>query len=763
MAPDNQTITIIIVIALLGVALTLIKPEGAIYGTTTSVSGTISGIATWESDTIWMIEQSDEVEVTGSLTIEPGTTVILKGRLKIISNSEGEGKLFADRVIFRTTSSGGPITISDYGLGIVIVNNGAKPEVSITNSYITQQHECISVFGETDTTLGSNTLTQCSTNIEFQDSAHARVGYNQISGSDTGAATCFKFVNSGENVDIFGNTIEGCGTGFSFNGIDSDPVIPEIQLDWHHNNIMSNSQDIVFTADVPTITTIDINIINEEDEEIGNYWSNNPDALWTNADGFGQLSQSFQMTIPTTTSSVAVNDHGPFEKPTAWTGQPPKVTIEVSSVSSSGIDVDPFYVHETEVVTFTPTIIPGFQPVAAGGGPCGWIPTQGTGVGQSGGIIVECDHNVPTLSRKIIWDFDDGSPTEVEDDNDIDGDHIGDTIDDSVTHTYTAIDIYTVEVKVYDDYNKESNPMFWKNWDGSTGTFGPARTIIVISSQAIPTAIIDIPKDTFTFGEPIEIDGSNSISPVDVDGDENTLNNIVDYQWETTHEDTGNTITNWLNIDSFVYTPLSVGAYTVQLTVVDESSLTDVDTFQFFVGDSPPIAVIVAFPSSITTPDPFEETLDISIKKGEEVTFTGELSTDPELEISSNLFVNYLTYIWDFGEGDTQSGQITNRQFNEGGEFIVTLTVIDASGNEDNSNIVVKVAVVEKVEERTISQFFLGPVVIGLALALIVIFLVTFIWKQFDLWSWQVLLIGVASFSIVIILDLIFGPWTFSI
>jgi PKD repeat protein len=57
------------------------------------------------------------------------------------------------------------------------------------------------------------------------------------------------------------------------------------------------------------------------------------------------------------------------------------------------------------------------------------------------------------------------------------------------------------------------------------------------------------------------------------------------------------------------------------------------------------------------------------------VAFSGARSTDPD----SNL---PLSYAWDFGDGQTGSGESPTHEYGDGGSYLVTLRVTDASGGE---------------------------------------------------------------------------------
>jgi immune inhibitor A len=84
--------------------------------------------------------------------------------------------------------------------------------------------------------------------------------------------------------------------------------------------------------------------------------------------------------------------------------------------------------------------------------------------------------------------------------------------------------------------------------------------------------------------------------------------------------------------------------------------------------NAPPIAVAQARP--------------ITVAVGEEVTFDGSMSTDD---------APGLTYGWDFGDGNTGSGQVEHHAYSAPGTYTATLTVTDAGGLENTDSVVVTV------------------------------------------------------------------------
>ncbi|ELZ43467.1 secreted glycosyl hydrolase [Halorubrum saccharovorum DSM 1137] len=72
-----------------------------------------------------------------------------------------------------------------------------------------------------------------------------------------------------------------------------------------------------------------------------------------------------------------------------------------------------------------------------------------------------------------------------------------------------------------------------------------------------------------------------------------------------------------------------------------------------------------------------------SVSTGEEVTFDASASSIPDGSIE--------TYAWDFGDGSTAAGETVSYTYDSVGDYTVTLTVFDDSGNADNTTMTIGV------------------------------------------------------------------------
>jgi len=80
---------------------------------------------------------------------------------------------------------------------------------------------------------------------------------------------------------------------------------------------------------------------------------------------------------------------------------------------------------------------------------------------------------------------------------------------------------------------------------------------------------------------------------------------------------------------------------------------------------------------------------DQTVTVGYLVRFDGSSSTDDNLQ--SSTFNESLTYVWNFGDGNSGNGERTNHTYNTSGTYNVTLTVTDKAGASDIDTLTVTV------------------------------------------------------------------------
>lgn len=181
-------------------------------------------------------------------------------------------------------------------------------------------------------------------------------------------------------------------------------------------------------------------------------------------------------------------------------------------------------------------------------------------------------------------------------------------------------------------------------------------------------AALDLPKPTAAFewdpdvpdeGEPVEFDASAShVDEIAID----------EYEWDFGD---GGTATTSDPIIEHTYSDW--GEFNVTLTVTDEAGQTDDKTQQVRVNAIPE----AAFEWMPTLPN-----------EGDDIEFNAGDSVDPD--------GNIVQYEWDFGDGDTDTGEVVTHNYGPAGEdnwgeFDVTLTVTDDDDATDDVTETVRV------------------------------------------------------------------------
>ena len=151
-----------------------------------------------------------------------------------------------------------------------------------------------------------------------------------------------------------------------------------------------------------------------------------------------------------------------------------------------------------------------------------------------------------------------------------------------------------------------------------------------------------------TVGAPLQFDGSASSDP---DG------TIVSFSWDFGDGSSGTGI-------SPSHTYNTDGTFTVTLTVTDDAGATDTAS----------TAATIALGNQAPVADP-NGTYTGSV--GLPVQFDGSASNDPDGTITS--------YSWNFGDGNTGTGETPTHTYDAAGTYNVTLTVMDDAGVTDSA------------------------------------------------------------------------------
>jgi len=669
MADNNKMLMFIMALILVGAAFYLTDPTD-VYKTTTIVApASITDDRTWEEGNVYLV--SSDLMIDGSLEIVGSHVVISQG-----AHIEVNGELIVrSGATFGAEDTGVPgVDQSDWGDGILF-NAGAKG--SITDADISQQTTCIKIEGgaETEVYIGDSVLYECEKNIEIRytdygDDTIITVMSNEIMGSSSASSSCISLDESTNDINFVDNTIEGCNKAVSLGDFHPSGTT---NLNFFYNRFINNVQEVSGGVGWGTVTFSVVDDIDVEDDgeiitileaPMGNYWSKNGlteiEGSDTNGDGFIDTTYI----ISTGGCGDQAIDIAPMHTPNI--NKPPAVYFSItSSVTSTNIGIT--YVLKDDTIVFSAIFI------------------DGETSGISGATIIQ-----DVVSIKWDWEGDG-----VWDDYELVAQSQG--IPHIYHHIYTSTRNFNPTAEVTDDSGQVSN----------TQTVGlGSRPIVVVDGG--PTAVIKQVTTPINGLGPVELDGSLSTS--DNDGDSDPAdNNILEYAWILTDEDS-NIVTSSEAV--FDFRAPHYGEYRVTLFVRDEFDITDT-TQPIFIEfiDTEPSAKI-GITTSITPSD--EPRRSYTAIVGSTITFSS-LSIDAEDNIE--------LYEWDFGDGTNLSyGEVVTHQFGTG-DYVVSLSVEDESGNTDTETL----ALVIKTEKEdraatTLSEIFLGPVLIGVIIAAITLF-----------------------------------------
>ncbi|XWN37704.1 MAG: PKD domain-containing protein [Balneola sp.] len=176
-------------------------------------------------------------------------------------------------------------------------------------------------------------------------------------------------------------------------------------------------------------------------------------------------------------------------------------------------------------------------------------------------------------------------------------------------------------------------------------------TVTIVNSAPVADAGTDQSITATGSTTSVTLDGSASS---DADGD------VLSYSWTLNGSEVSNNASPTFQ--------LAVGSYTYTLTVTDGSGASSSDDVTVEVRNVAPEADIQAGSAVL----------------GSSVSFSGAGSTDANGDA--------LTYAWDFGDGNTASGENVTHDFSMSGHITVSLTVTDPYGASDVATISVSIS-----------------------------------------------------------------------
>ncbi len=231
---------------------------------------------------------------------------------------------------------------------------------------------------------------------------------------------------------------------------------------------------------------------------------------------------------------------------------------------------------------------------------------------------------------------------------DFDGDGVIDSQSESPSFKFTSRGTYTVNLSVSDPF-------------GANDTDS-----VDITVNEPPVAVLMGDVSGFV-DEELSFDG---LSSYDEDGDELT------FQWD--FESDGEIDEEGPEVTHIYESP---GEYIVVLWVQDGRGGTASDEADLIIEihNLGPVA---------------EAGEDMLANIGEELAFDASASYDPDDDIDGNGVIDgdetdNLTYSWKMGDERTEKGKIPTHEYDEAGEYEVTLTVTDSSGAMDNDTLLV--------------------------------------------------------------------------
>jgi PKD repeat protein len=212
----------------------------------------------------------------------------------------------------------------------------------------------------------------------------------------------------------------------------------------------------------------------------------------------------------------------------------------------------------------------------------------------------------------------------------------------TVSNAYIYAGSYTVTLTVTDNR-------------GATNTASVVKTVLaepVLNHK--PVASFTESDEIVYIDDVISFNAANSYDP---DG------TIVSYHW-----DFGDGITGTGLSVSHSYS--ESGTYVITLTVTDDDGVTNTATA------AKGVLVRTVNPQNHKPVASFTESAE-TVYTGESIFFDGSGSIDPDGDV--------ISYLWNFGDGNTAVGVETDHKYGDDGTYIVTFTVIDNDGATDST------------------------------------------------------------------------------
>ncbi len=162
------------------------------------------------------------------------------------------------------------------------------------------------------------------------------------------------------------------------------------------------------------------------------------------------------------------------------------------------------------------------------------------------------------------------------------------------------------------------------------------------------------------------------------------INDVISFNAADSYDPDGTIVLyHWNFGDGITGTGLSVnhsysesGMYIVTLTVTDDDGVTNTATA------AKGVLVRTVNPQNQKPVASFTESAE-TVYTGESIFFDGSGSIDPDGDV--------ISYLWNFGDGNTAVGVETDHEYGDDGTYIVTFTVIDNDGATDSTTSMKKV------------------------------------------------------------------------